>query len=179
MVSALDSSVSLSLDWDDVEMTRCYDEEKEGNALRFHAFAANHPRACSRAVHETFRMVFEILGNAAPPANVPGGTQHLDLIAAKCEAGMWQYLHAYNGTVEPQARTTEHMHAFLQVLGYTTPEEFFDRGDHAALHMGGAFGRGGDVWRSLYAYCWGFCCGLLFLFGPLARLMGSAEACVP
>ena len=119
----------LSLDWDDEEMTRYYEAEKEGNALRFHDFAASHPRACSRAVHETFRMVLEILGSAAPPANVPGGTQHLDLIAAKCEAGMWQYVHAYNGTVEPQGRTTEHMHAFLQLLGYTTPEEFFADGD--------------------------------------------------
>ena len=105
----------LSLDWNDAEMARYYDEEKKGNALRFHKFAAAHPRACSRAVHETLRMVFEIFGNVASPANVPGGKQHWDLIAAKCEAGIWQYIQAYNGTVEPQARTTEHMHAFLHV----------------------------------------------------------------
>ena len=140
-------------------MARYYDEEKEGNALRFHAFAAAHPRACSRAVHETFRMVLEILGNRAPPANVAGGTQHLDLIAAMCEAGMWQYLHAYNGTVEPQARTTEHMHAFLQVLGYTTPEEFFDRGDFC------------DQFRRL----WAFAASICFLSQEaVARQCGTA-----
>jgi hypothetical protein len=148
----------LSLDWDDAEMTRYYDAEKEGNALRFHDFAANHPRACSRAVHETFRMVLEILGNTAPPANVPGGTQHLDLIAAKCEAGMWQYVHAYNGTVEPQARTTEHMHAFFKssatrLLSNSFLEVILRLCTGVALKGGN-----GNVWRNRKAYVSGFCC---------------------
>ena len=74
-------------------------------------------------------MALGIMGNCKSPANVPGGKPHADLVAAKCEAGVWQYLHAYNGTVELQARTTEHMRAFLHVLGYTTPKDFFEQGN--------------------------------------------------
>ena len=107
----------FSLVWDDVEMSCYYDKEKDGCALRFHECAIARPRDCSRAVHETFRMVLKILGKTAPPASVPSGTQHGDMVFAKREACNWQYLHACNGIVKPQARTTEHMHAFLQVLG--------------------------------------------------------------
>ena len=90
----------LSLDWNDATMSRYYAEHMGNtNALRFHKFAASHPRACSRAVHETFRMVLGILGNTAPAANVPGGIQHADMVAAKCEAGIWQHLQAYNGVI--------------------------------------------------------------------------------
>ena len=139
-------------------MGRYYDTETAGNALRFQEFGATHPRARSRAVHESFRMVLGMLGNTAHPANVQGGTQHADMVSAKCEAGIWQYLHAYNGVIEPQARTREHMHAFLQVLGYTTPEEFFEQGDFC------------DQFRRLWASAASIC---FFSQGAVARQCGT------
>ena len=88
-----------------------------------------YANAHDEAVHATFRLVIEVLGNCATPANVPGGKQHLDLIAANCEASIWQYVRSLNGTVEPQSRKTEHMHARLQVLGLTNPREYFLGGE--------------------------------------------------
>ena len=75
-----------------------------------------------------------------------------------------QYLQAYNGVKEPQARTTEHMHAFLHVLGYTTPEEFFEQGDFC------------DQFRRLWSFAASIC---FFSQEAVARQCGTEGSVTP
>ena len=126
-------------------MSAYFEEVKRGNALRMHEFAASHPAAVSKTVHATFQLVLEHLANCCTPASLPEGSVHFDLIPASCEEGVFSYLSSFNGVVEPQVRTTEHMHAFYSVLGYTTPEEFFRDGTFV------------DTFRRLWSFCASVC----------------------
>ncbi|MEC9032278.1 MAG: hypothetical protein VYB15_10375, partial [Planctomycetota bacterium] len=118
----------VSLDWGDEHMRAYYEEVSKDNPLRLHELAAQNPEAAAKCVHLTFRMTIEILMNCTPPANVKPHKMNLDLVPALCEAGMFTYLSGYLGVVEPQMRFTEHMHALLQIFGYSHPEEFFRSG---------------------------------------------------
>ena len=115
----------ISLDWSDAEMRQYYDDARAVDAMVFHRLAVRDPAAAAQAVHQTFRMVIEILFNCCPPANCENHALSADGYPCKCEPGMVGYLLGYLGLVEPQMRFTEHMHMLLQVLGFTHPRDFF------------------------------------------------------
>jgi hypothetical protein len=93
----------ISLDWNDAEMDKYYGEVLKDNPLRLHELAAKFPDAASRCVHAAFKMTLELLCNCLPSANM-GGKVPFDLIPARCEPGIFGYILAYLGAVEPQMR---------------------------------------------------------------------------
>ena len=98
-----------------------------------HELATQHPDAAARCVHWTFDQVLQILFSCAPAATVNSAAIHTDGIAARCEPGLANLVLSYLGIVEPQMRKAEHIHALLQVLGFSNPRQFFLGGDF--LHM--------------------------------------------
>ena len=117
----------ISLDWDDNEMRRFYEEAKTGDSLAFHILAAQDPRAAARAVHHTFRATMELLFNCCTPMTCKPRARALfaDGHPCRCEPGLVGYVLGYFGVVEPQMRFTEHMHMLIQVLGFSHPRDFF------------------------------------------------------
>jgi hypothetical protein len=93
----------ISLDWNDGEMEKYYSECLKGNPLRLHELAVKFPDAASRCVHAAFKMTLEMLCNCVPSANT-GNKVPFDLIPARCEPGIFGYVMAYFGAVEPQMR---------------------------------------------------------------------------
>ena len=58
---------------------------------------------------------------------------------------MFNYISGYIGVVEPQMRFTEHLHALVQILGYSHPEEFFRSGTFV------------DMFRRMWAFAASIC----------------------
>ena len=135
----------ISLDWDDAQMRAYYDEVLKDNPLRLHELAARHPAAAAKCVRTTFKMTMEILCNCLPSASAHPEKMPFDLVAARCEAGIYSHIRAYFGAVEPQMRKTEHLHMLLQILGFSHPVQYFSSGDFV------------DLFRRLWAYSASVC----------------------
>ena len=136
----------VSLDWGDETMDAYYERHKKDNPFCFHTLAVEDPAAAALCVHETFRMVIEILFNCAPPANVKPEKQHLDTFPCKCEPGIFGHVAGYFGPVEPQMRQTEHIHMLVQLLGFSHPRELFE----------------GKNFVEMFRRVWGYCASICF-----------------
>ena len=87
---------------------------------RLHVLAARNPLATTRCFHYTVRMVISCLFNCA---DKPGAFP--DNIAANDLPGIFGYVRAYMGVVEPQMRKALHMHMLVQLVGFSHPGEIF------------------------------------------------------
>ena len=117
----------ISLDWNDEEMAAHYEQVKKGNRHKLHEFATQYPAAAARCVHWTFENTLEILFNCSPAANVRPAEMHTDGIFSRCDPGLVGHLSSFLGIVEPQMRQTEHLHALIQVLGFSNPRQYFKK----------------------------------------------------
>eukprot|EP00973_Karenia_brevis_P078086 10845900-Karenia_brevis.AAC.1 len=151
----------VSLNWEDDEMKRFYDEAKASHAAIFHELAAQDPGAAAEAVHQTFRLTLNCLFNCCLPANVQTKALYPDGHPCRCEPGMIGYVLGYLGMVEPQMRFTEHMHMLMQVLGFRHPEDFFQ----------------GRRFVDTFRRVWAFVASITFRsLEGVARYLGSGSA---
>ena len=81
------------------------------------------PLAATRCFHWTVTLVIRTLFNCEDVAG-----RAVDSVATCEEAGIFGYVRAYLGVVEPQMRKALHVHMLVQLLGFSHPEDLF-RGD--------------------------------------------------
>ena len=74
----------------------------------------------TRCFHWTVRLVIRCLFNCEVK---PGAA--LDSIAAHETPGIFGYVRAFLGVVEPQMRKALHIHMLIQILGFSHPEDLF------------------------------------------------------
>ena len=92
----------------------------QDNPRRLHELVAQNPLVGARVFHWTVRLVIRLLFNCA---DKPG--MHVDNIAANEVPGVFGYVRAYFGVVEPQKRKTLHIHMLVQLLGFSHPQELW------------------------------------------------------
>ena len=96
--------------------------------------------AATRCSHWTVRLVIRCLFNCEVKPGVA-----LDSIAAHAAPGIFGYVKAFLGVVEPQMRKALHLHMLIQILGFSHPEDLF-RDDFLP-----------DVFRRLWYYVASIC----------------------
>ena len=110
----------FSLDWRDDETEAYIASVLKENPRRLHEAVAAHPLAATRCFHWTVKLVIRTLFNCA---DVPGGSA--DSIAAQHCPGVFGYVRAFFGVVEPQMRKALHTHMLIYLLGFSHPEDLF------------------------------------------------------
>ena len=96
--------------------------------------------AATRCFHWTVRLVIRTLFNCEDVAG-----QAVDSVAAREVPGIFGYVRAYLGVVEPQMRKALHVHMLVQLVGFSHPEDLF-RSDSVA-----------NVFRRLWYYVASIC----------------------
>ena len=110
----------FSLDLSDDEAAAYVNDFLREDPRRLHALAAANPLAATRCFHWTVRLVIRTLFNCA---DKPGSST--DGIPAKEQSGVFGYVRAYFGVVEPQMRKALHVHMLIQLLGFSHPQDLF------------------------------------------------------
>ena len=111
---------SFSLNASDAEAHAYISDLTCNNPRRLHEAVAANPLAATRCFHWTVRLVIRTLFNCA---DVPGGSA--DSIAAQHCPGVFGYVRAFFGVVEPQMRKALHTHMLIYLLGFSPPEDLF------------------------------------------------------
>ena len=109
----------------DAAMNEFFKRAHARSAHFFQKMALKHPCAAMRCVRFIMERTIDTLMNCSLPANKKPGQQHLDLIAAKTEPGMWQHVGAYFGVVETTKALREHLHMLVHLVGFRHPEDIF------------------------------------------------------
>lgn len=110
---------------DNDHVRRVFNQFKQKDRMFFAKMAAKHPCAAMRCVRCVMERTIDTLLNCSPAANKSQRRQHLDLIAANNEPGVWQYVAAYFGVVETTKALREYLHMLVHVLGFSHPEDLF------------------------------------------------------
>ncbi|CAE7035554.1 unnamed protein product [Symbiodinium sp. CCMP2592] len=114
------------------------------DAFFFRTLAAKYPRAAMRCIRFVMERTIDTLMYCAAPANKKPTVQHVDLVAAKTEPGVWQHVSAYFGVVETTKSMREHLHVLVHLLGFSHPSELL-RGNFRSNFR--------SVWRYIASVC--------------------------
>jgi len=110
----------FSLDWGDAETEAYIATVLKDNPRRLHEAVASNPLAATRCFHWTVKLVLRTLFNCdASPGRA------VDSIAARETPGIFGHVRAYMGVVEPQMRKALHIHALVQLWGFSHPTDIF------------------------------------------------------
>lgn len=110
------------------DLRRVFNQFKQEDRMFFVKMAAKHPCAAMRCVRCVMERTIDTLLHCSSPANKGKRQQHLDLVAANSEPGVWQYVEAYFGVVETTKALREHLHMLVHVVGFSHPEDLFKAG---------------------------------------------------
>ena len=106
------------MDFTDAEKEQYVTELLGTHPRKLHELVAQNPIVGTKCFHWTVKLVIRLLFNCAA---TPG--ENADNIAA-CELpGVFGYVRAYFGVVEPQKRKTLHTHMLVHLLGFAHPQD--------------------------------------------------------
>ena len=108
----------FSLDFSDVEAEQYVTDLLGAHPRKLHYLVAQNPIVGTKCFHWTVKLVIRLLFNCAA---TPG--ENADNIAANELPGVFGYVRAYFGVVEPQKRKTLHTHMLVQLLGFAHPQD--------------------------------------------------------
>ena len=108
----------FSLDFTDAETEQYVADLLGAHPRKLHELVAQNPIVGTKCFHWTVKLVIRLLFNCAP---TPG--QNPDNIAANELPGVFGYVRAYFGVVEPQKRKTLHTHMLVHLLGFAHPQD--------------------------------------------------------
>ena len=111
---------TFSLDTSDAEAASFAYDFLHDNPRRLQELVASNPLAATRCFHWTVRLVIRTLFNCD---DKPGAAA--DSIAAHHCPGIFGYVRAYFGVVEPQMRKALHIHMLVYLVGFAHPDDIF------------------------------------------------------
>ena len=117
----------IKLNCSDTDMHNFFDRAQRSDKQFFQKMVGKHPCAAMRCVRYVMERTIDTLLNCSPPANAKNVSQrqHLDLIAANTEPGVWQHIAAYFGVIETTKTLREHLHMLVHLVGFAHPEDIF------------------------------------------------------
>ena len=108
----------FSLDMPDADTEAYFADFLKDQPRRLHEAVAANPLVATRCFHWTVQLVIRCLFNCEVKPGVA-----MDSIPAYETPGIFGYVRAFLGVVEPQMRKALHLHMCVQISGFGHPED--------------------------------------------------------